>query len=456
MDADVVVIGAGQAGVPLAARLAAAGKRVLLVERGLVGGTCVNCGCTPTKTMIASAQAAHDARRAASLGVHVGEVRVDLGAVVDRKERVVRQWREGVERRIQGAGDRLTLLRGHARFTGEREVEVDGARHRAETVVLDVGARPGVPRIPGLDAVPWLDSTRALELRELPEHLLVLGGGYIGCELGQMYRRFGARVTLAGRGARLLDREDADVSDAVEAAFRAEGIELELGAGAREVRREGGEVVLALDDGRELRGSHLLVAAGRTPNTGDLGCGAAGIRLDPGGFIPVDERFRTSAAGVYAVGDVTGGPQFTHRSWDDGRILFDLLAGRSGRTAAGRLVPYTVFTDPQVARVGLSEREAAERGIRVETASMRFGDVARAVETDRRAGVIKVLLDPATERVLGAAVVGAEAGELVHVFVALMAAGAPARALVDAEFVHPTFAEGIQTLLTRLERYSLA
>ena len=456
MHADVLVIGSGQGGVPLATRLARAGKRVLLAERGALGGTCVNVGCTPTKTLVASAAAAHAVRTAGRFGVHAGEPRVDFAAVMARKDAVVRQWREGVERRIAGAGERLTLLRGHARFTGERRVEIGGETHTADVVVINAGARSAVPDLPGLDSVDWLDSARALELRELPEHLLVLGGGYIGCELGQMFRRFGARVTIVGRSGRLLDREDADVSDAVEAAFRAEGIALEPGAGTREVRAEGGGVVLVTGDGRELRGSHLLVAAGRKPNTGDLGCDAAGVRLDERGFIPVDERFRTSAAGVYAVGDVTGGPQFTHRSWDDGRILFDLLTGRSQRTAAGRRVPYTVFTDPQVARVGLSGLEAEERGIRVETATMPFGEVARAVETDRRAGVMKVLLDPATERVLGATVVGAEAGELIHVFVALMAADAPARALVDAELVHPTFAEGIQGLLMRLERYSLA
>ncbi len=455
MDVDVIVVGAGQGGVPLATRLAAIGKRVLLVERSRVGGTCVNYGCTPTKTMIASAQAAHDARRAASLGVHVGEVRVDPGEVVDRKDRIVREWREGVERRIREAGERLTFVHGHARFVGERELEVDGERHRAETVVLDVGTRAAVPPVSGLDGVPWLDNARALELREVPGHLLVLGGGYVGCELGQMYRRFGARVTVVGRSGHLLDREDPEISEALEAAFREEGIELDLAAGAKEVRSEEGGIVLGLGDGRELRGTHLLVAAGRKPNTDDLGCDAAGIRLDDRGYVRVDDRFRTSAEGVYALGDVTGGPQFTHRSWDDGRILFDLLSGRADRSDAGRLVPYTVFTDPQVARVGLSEREAKERGQAYEVARLPFEAIARARETGRCAGMLKVLLDPADERVLGAALVGAEAGELLHVFVALMSAGAPARALVDAEFVHPTFAEGVQNLLLQLDRYSL-
>jgi pyruvate/2-oxoglutarate dehydrogenase complex dihydrolipoamide dehydrogenase (E3) component len=453
MEADAIVIGSGQAGVPLATKLAGAGKQVLLVERGDAGGTCVNTGCTPTKTMIASARAAHVARTSGRLGVHTAEVRVDLAAVVRRKDDLVRQWREGVLRRLTRT-ERLTFVRGHARFVGDRTIEVEGKRHRAATVVIDVGARPAVPPVPGLDAVPWLDNRTVMELRTPPPHLVVLGGGYVGCEFAQMFRRFGSEVTLVDRHDHLVSGEDPEISGALEEVFRGEGIRLELAAKVEGVSRAGDGVTLAIAGRSEVRGTHLLVATGRRPNTDDLGCDAAGIRLDARGFVEIDDGYETSAAGVYAVGDVTGEPQFTHVSWDDHRILFDLLTGRSQRGRSGRAHPYTVFTDPQVAGVGLREREAREKGIAYEVATMPFGQVARAIEVDERAGILKVLVDPATERILGAAIVGAEAGELVHVFVALMQAKASARAIVDAEFVHPTFAEGVQSVVMGLAGFS--
>jgi len=456
MKFDVIVVGSGQAGVPLATRLARAGKQVMIAERAELGGTCVNAGCTPTKTMIASARAAHVARTAARLGVRAGPVEVDLPAVVDRKDDIVRKWREKVEKRLRSGGDKLTLVRGQARFTGERRIEVAGQHHTAEIVVLDVGARPVTPPLDGLESVPWLDYETVMQLRDLPAHLLVLGGGYIGCEFGQMFRRFGAQVTIVDVEPHLLSREDPEISSALETVFRDEGIGLELGAGAERVSGQAGRIVVRLSGGKELRGSHLLVATGRRPNTDDLGCDKGGIALDPKGFIVVDDEYRTSASGTYAVGDVIGQPQFTHTAWDDHRILFDLLLGRSRRGRKGRHIPYTAFTDPQVAGVGLTEREAREQGIAYELATMPFGEIARAVEIDEKAGTMKVLLDPKTERVLGAAIVGSEAGELIHVFVTLMQSGSPARAIVDAEFVHPTFAEGVQSLVMKLQRYSIS
>jgi pyruvate/2-oxoglutarate dehydrogenase complex dihydrolipoamide dehydrogenase (E3) component len=455
MDLDVIVIGSGQAGVPLAARLAGAGKAVLLAERGELGGTCVNTGCTPTKTLVASARAAHVARTAARLGVRVQGVGVDFPAVIARKDEVVRTWRAGVERRIGDAAPGLRLVRGHARFVGERTVEVAGERHRAATVIVNVGARPIEPPIPGLGAVPWLDNRRALELRELPAHLVVVGGGYIGCELAQAYRRFGAAVTVIEPAPHLLSREDPEVSEALEGVFRAEGIALRLGARAEGISGGARRIAVRLSTGEQVEGSHLLVATGRRPNTDDLGCDAAGVRLDGRGFVEVDDHYRTSAPGVYAVGDCTGGPQFTHAAWDDHRLLYEVLAGRPGRGRKDRIVPYTAYTDPQVAGVGLTEREARSRGIRHELATMPFSRVARAVETDEQAGVLRVLVDPSSERILGAAIVGAEAGELIHVFAVLMAAGAPARAIVDMEAVHPAFAEGVQSVVMSLDRYAL-
>jgi pyruvate/2-oxoglutarate dehydrogenase complex dihydrolipoamide dehydrogenase (E3) component len=457
---DVIIIGSGQAGVPLATRLAAAGKRVLLAERAELGGTCVNTGCTPTKTMIASARAAHVARTAGRLGVHAGDVRVDLAAVVARKDAIVRQWRDGIANKLRQAGERLLVRHGHARFVGAREIEVAGERHRADVVVIDVGARPVVPPIPGLDAAPWLDNRRAMELVDLPEHLLVLGGGYIGCELAQMFRRFGARVTVIDTAAHVLAREDDEVSTAIEGVFRDEGIALELGAKVSRVDAGGGGaadggVAVTLDGGKRLQGSHLLVAVGRRPNTDDLGCDAAGVELDRHGHVIADDHYRTTAEGVFAVGDVIEQPQFTHVAWDDHRILYDVVMGRAPRGRSGRHIPYTAFTDPQVAGVGMTEREARAAGVRHEVATMPFGWIARAIEVDEKAGVMKLLIDPDTERVLGAFLVGAEAGELIHELVALMQAGASVRAIVDAQAVHPTFAEGVQSLVMKLPRFAL-
>jgi pyruvate/2-oxoglutarate dehydrogenase complex dihydrolipoamide dehydrogenase (E3) component len=455
MRVDAIVIGSGQAGVPLAARLAEAGRRVVLAERKALGGTCVNYGCTPTKTMVASADTAHVARTAARLGVRAGPVKVDLAAVVDRKDRIVRRWRAGVRRRLDAAAPRLTLVRGHARFTGPRQVEIAGERYEADIVIVNVGARPAVPPLSGLDDVPWFDNARLMQLRRVPRHLVVLGGGYIGCEFAQMFRRFGARVTVIDRSKHLMSTEEPESSAALEAVFRAEGIRLVMKATAESVARRGRTVTVRLARGRPVSGSHLLVAVGRRPNTDDLGAEAAGIRLDAKGYIEVDERYRTSAEGVYAVGDCTPGPQFTHASWDDHRILFDLLEGRGTRTRNDRLVPITAFTDPQVARIGLTERDARAQGHAPEKATMRFGEIARAVETGQTAGTMKILLDPKTERVLGVSIVGAEAGELIHIFAPVMVAGISARALVDAEYVHPTFAEGVQSLVMQLKRFEL-
>jgi pyruvate/2-oxoglutarate dehydrogenase complex dihydrolipoamide dehydrogenase (E3) component len=323
--------------------------------------------------------------------------------------------------------------------------------------VLDVGARPAAPPIPGLAEVPSLDNGSIMALRKVPDRLVVLGGGYIGCEMGQMFRRFGAEVVIVEAGDHLLGREDDDVAAPLQKVFREEGIELKLRSRATEVAKVDGEIVVKVSDGTQVRGSQLLVALGRKPNTDDLGCEAGGIRLDQRGYVVADEYYATTASGVYAVGDVLGGPQFTHTSWDDHRLLFDALtkpdAPRRRRT--DRIIPYAVFTDPQLATVGLNEKEAHKRGVKYEVATMPFGDIARAIEVDETEGTMKILLDPSSERILGASLVGAEVGELLHVFVVLMQAGAKARAIVDAEFVHPTFAEGLQSVVMRLPQYTL-
>jgi pyruvate/2-oxoglutarate dehydrogenase complex dihydrolipoamide dehydrogenase (E3) component len=453
MEWDVIVIGAGQTGGPLSARLAEAGKRVLLAERKHVGGTCSNYGCTPTKTLIASARAAHVARTAARLGIHA-DVRVDFQAVIRRKNELVQQWRQGTERRLARAGESLVLKRAHARFVDTHEVEVDGERHRAKTLVIDVGARPAIPRIEGLDRVAWLDNATVMELDEVPEQLVVLGGGYIGCELGQAFRRFGADVTIIDRNEHLLAREDEDVSQVIADVFAQEGISVRLGTEVRRVGMNRDAIEVETSNGSTIAGTHLLVAVGRQPNTHDLGCEAAGVELDQLGYIRVNDRYETNVPGVYASGDVTGGPQFTHTAWDDHRLLYDIILGNVRRTRQDRLIPHATFTDPQVAGIGLTERAAREQNVAYELATFPFGNIARAIETDERSGLLKVLLDPATERIIGATIVGAEAAELIHILLATIAAGAKAQTLVDAEFVHPAFAEGVQSALMRLSRYA--
>ncbi|HVR18979.1 MAG TPA: FAD-dependent oxidoreductase, partial [Polyangiaceae bacterium] len=426
----------------------------VLVERGALGGTCVNTGCTPTKTMIASARAAHVARTAGRLGVAVESVSVDFTKVRRRKDEMVTRWREGIERRLGLAGPNLELVHGHAKFVGPREVDVEGRRFSADVIVVNVGTRPSVPELPGLENVPWLDNHRVMALEALPERLVVLGGGYVGCEFSQMFRRLGSEVAILEHGEHLMHAEDEAVSREVEAVFSQEGIEVVPRARVENVTRTNGGVELRLAGGRDVVGSHLLVATGRRPNTDDLGCDAAGLELDARGFVVTNDHYETRVPGVFAVGDASGAPQFTHVAWDDHRILFEQLMGRQARARSSRSYPYVAFTDPEVAGVGLNEKRARAKGVVYELATIPFSKIARAAEVDEPAGVLRVLVDPKTETVLGASIVGAQAGELIHCFVVLMEAKASVRAIVDAEMAHPTFAEGVQSVLMALERYS--
>jgi pyruvate/2-oxoglutarate dehydrogenase complex dihydrolipoamide dehydrogenase (E3) component len=456
---DAIVIGAGQGGGPLATALAGAGWRTAIVEREHVGGTCINEGCTPTKTMVASARVAHLARRAADYGVGTGPVSVDMARVRQRKRDIVESFRSSGERRLTGTPG-LDLLMGGATFTGPDTVAValrDGTTRelRASTIVINAGARPAAPPLAGLDAVPSLDSTSIMELDAVPEHLLVLGGGYVGLEFGQMFRRFGARVTIVQRGPALLAREDPDVAAAVDAIMREDGIEVLLDASATAVSPgEAGGVRLEArlgDETRTLEGSHLLVAAGRRPNTDGLGLEAAGVATDARGFVTVDERLRTNVPGIYAIGDVNGGPAFTHISYDDFRILrANLLQGGDATTRA-RPVPYTVFIDPQLGRVGMSETEAAASGRPFRVARMPMSYVARALEVDEPRGLMKAVVDADTGQVLGCAVLGIEGGEVMAVLQMAMLGGVAYPALRDAVFAHPTLAESLNNLFATLD-----
>jgi pyruvate/2-oxoglutarate dehydrogenase complex dihydrolipoamide dehydrogenase (E3) component len=446
---DAVVIGSGQAVNPLALKLAEQGWSVALVEKEHLGGTCINTGCTPTKTMIASAQVAHYARHARNWGVEAGAVRVDLPAVVARKDRVVGQWRSGLEQKV-GAHKNVHLYRGPARFVQPHRVRVGQEEFESERIFINTGARPAVPPLEGLDRIDYLTNASIMQLRELPEHLLVLGGGYVGLEFGQMFRRFGSRVTVVQRGDQLLPREDADVALELQKALEQEGIRFLLRARATQVDRQDGQVALKVETGggpETVRGSHLLVATGRRPNTDDLGLDAAGVQLTPEGFVKVNGRLETNVPGVWALGDVKGGPAFTHISFNDYQIVAANLLEGKDLTTDHRLVPYAVFTDPQLDRVGLTEKEARAAGHKLKVGKIPTARVARAVERDETAGLMKVVVDADTDQILGAAVLAAEGGELVQIIGFVMLAGAPYRLLKGAVYIHPTLAEGFWALM---------
>jgi pyruvate/2-oxoglutarate dehydrogenase complex dihydrolipoamide dehydrogenase (E3) component len=459
---DALVIGSGQGGTPLARELARSGRRTVLVEGANVGGTCVNVGCTPTKTMVASARVADVVRRAAEYGVRLpdGPVSIDLERVHTRKEAVVQSWRRGSQRSIDSTSG-LTLVRGTAHFVGPHAIEVvsdgiaDVRRFEAPLAFINTGLRPAVPALPGLERLEWLDSTRIMELVHLPEHLLVLGGGYVGLEFGQMFRRFGSRVTIVQRGPRLLPREDADISEAVAEILLEDGLDVLLDTAVSGVTGGLNSVQLTARSAggveRTLDGSHLLVATGRTPNTEALGLASAGIRSDARGYIPTDDRLETNVSGVYALGDVRGGPAFTHISYDDFRIARTNVIEGGSASVRDRLVPYTVFIDPQLGRVGMSETEARAQGRNIRVATLPMHRVARAREVGETRGVMKAVVDAESQQILGCAVLGIEGGEVMSVLQVAMMGRLPYTAIKEGVFAHPTLAESLNNLFMTLD-----
>jgi pyruvate/2-oxoglutarate dehydrogenase complex dihydrolipoamide dehydrogenase (E3) component len=450
---DAVVIGSGQAGNPLSQKLADQGWTVALVEKEHLGGTCINTGCTPTKTMVASAQVAHYARSAGNWGVHTGAVSVDLAGVVARKDKVVSQWRSGIQRKIE-ARKNLHLYRGQARFVGPQRLRVGEEELESSRIFINTGTRPAIPRLEGLDRVDYLTNASIMQLREVPEHLLVLGGGYIGLEFGQMFRRFGSQVTDVHRGDQILPREDADVTLELQKTLEKEGIRFVLQANTTHVEKQNGQVVLTVQTGgssQTVRGSHLLVATGRRPNTDDLGLESAGVQRSPEGFIKVNGRLETNVPGIWALGDVKGGPAFTHISFNDYQIVYANLIEGKNQSIDHRLVPYAVFTDPQLGRVGLTEKEARAAGHKLKVGKIPTAWVARAIERDETAGLMKVVIDAATDRILGAAILATEGGELVQILGFVMLAGAPYTLLKGAVYIHPTLAEGFWTLMEEVK-----
>jgi pyruvate/2-oxoglutarate dehydrogenase complex dihydrolipoamide dehydrogenase (E3) component len=455
---QAIVIGSGQGGTPLCHALAKSGLRTLLIERKHLGGTCVNEGCTPTKTMVASGRVAYLARRGGDYGVRSGDIRIDMERVRQRKRDIVERFRSSIQKGIAKTAN-LELLDGEARFTGPKSILVrlnadSQLAIAGDRIFINAGARPSVPDLEGLKDVPFLDSTSIMELDALPEHLIVLGGGYVGIEFGQLFRRFGSQVTIVHHGARFLRHEDPDVADGVATILEEDGVKVLLGAKPVRVCQRGSRIHLTVGVGSELaelEGSHLLVATGRTPNTDLLDLSAAGIATDPHGFIQVNERLETSQADVFALGDITGGPAFTHIAYDDFRILRTNLIEGGHRTTADRLVPYTIFIDPQLGRVGLTETEARARKKNVRVARLPMTAVARALEVDEVRGFMKAIVDADTGRILGAAVLGIEGGELMALLQVAMMGNLPYTVLHDAVFAHPTLAESLNNLFKRFD-----
>ena len=449
MRYDAIVIGSGQAGNPLSQKLADYGWTVALIEKAHLGGTCINTGCTPTKTMVASAQVAHYARNAARWGVRADEVSIDLPAIVARKNQVVQSFRSGQQRNIDQRPN-LHLHRGPAQFLDSRRVAVKGEVLESERIFINTGARSAIPRIEGLDAISYLTHASIMELNELPEHLLVLGGGYIGLEFGQMFRRFGSRITVIHQSDQILSREDAEVAGELQKILEAEGIRFELNARTTRVERSNGQITLTVEGPKgplTLSGSHLLLATGRKPNSDGLGLERAGVETDSKGFIKVNSRLETSVPGIWALGDVKGGPAFTHISYNDYQIVYaNLIEGRN-LTIENRYVPYAVFTDPQLGGVGLTEKEARAKGYMLKTGKIPMACVARAIERDETAGLMKLVVDASNDHVLGACILASEGGELVQMLGVLMMAGLPYTLLKGAVYIHPTLAEGFFALM---------
>ena len=445
MKYDAIIIGSGQGGGPLANRFADLGWKVALIEERYLGGTCINTGCTPTKTMVASAQVAHYARNAERWGVRASEVAVDLPAIVARKEQVVQSFRAGQQRRVD-ARPNLRLYKAKARFIGAHSLQAGDEVLESDKIFIDTGARPAIPSIPGLESVDYLTNASLMELTELPEHLLILGGGYIGLEFGQMFRRFGSAVTIIHQGAQILPREDAEIAAELQKALQAEGIEFILKAHTTGIAKTSNSVTLTLDR-TAVSGSHLLIATGRAPNTEDLALDKAGVGTGKDGFVKVNGRLETNVPGIWALGDVKGGPAFTHISYNDFQIIYgNVIEGKSLSTES-RLVPYTVFTDPQLGGVGLTEKEARAHGYSLKIGRTPMTSVARAIERSETAGLMKLIVNAADDKILGASILCTEGGELVQILSTVMLADQPYTMLKGAIYIHPTLAEGFYALM---------
>ena len=451
---DAIIIGTGQAGPALARRLVAAGWTVAIIERKLFGGTCVNTGCTPTKALVASAYAAHVARRAADYGVTIdGTIKVDMKAVKARKDAIVAPSRKGVERSLKTLKG-CTVYEGHARFIAEKKVAMNGSELTADRIFLNVGARASVPPIPGLDQVSYLTNSSMMDVDFLPPHLVILGGSYIGLEFAQMYRRFGSEVTVIELAPRLIPREDEDVSHAIADFLAEEGIDVRVDSKVVGVEKQGSSIGVKVEsEGKtsQVAGTHVLVATGRRPNTDDLGLDKAGIATDARGYIQVDDQLRTNVPGVWALGDCNGRGAFTHTSWNDFEIVAANLLENAERRVSERITAYALYTDPPLGRAGMTEAEVRQSGKPALIASIAMEDVSRAFEKGETRGFMKILVDRDSKQILGASCLGLTGDEVIHCILDLMYAKAPYGVMQRAMHIHPTVSEFIPTMLGDLE-----
>lgn len=448
---DAIVIGAGQAGPSMAGRLTAAGMNVALIERKLVGGTCVNCGCMPTKTLVASARAAYVARRGDAYGVKItGDIGIDMEHVKSRADTVTLNARKGLEDWFAGM-ERLTFIRGHAAFTGEKTISVNGEELAAPRFFLNVGGRPSIPDMPGVSDIDYLTSTTILALDAVPRHLVVIGGSYIALEFAQMYRRFGAEVTIVERGERLAPREDPDISEVIREILVAEGIGVHTGAKDVGFRTSGADKIVSVGGVGEISASHVLIATGRKPNTDDLGLDKAGVKIDARGFIIVDDGLQTNIEGIFALGDCNGRGAFTHTSYNDFEILATNFLDGAGRKVSDRVPAYALYIDPPLGRVGMTESEARKTGRNILVSTRPMTRVGRAVEKAETKGFMKVVADADTREILGAAILGVDGDEAIHGILDMMNAKVSYPVLQWAVPIHPTVSELIPTLIGDLK-----
>ncbi|SFA39306.1 Pyruvate/2-oxoglutarate dehydrogenase complex, dihydrolipoamide dehydrogenase (E3) component [Pedobacter suwonensis] len=456
---DAIIIGAGQAGVPLAKKLAEAGKRTALIEKRLVGGTCINDGCTPTKAMIASAKAVHQAKKASALGVDIGSVKIDFKKIVQRKNDIVEQFRSSSEKGITETNG-LKLIFGTAKFSAEQELTItlnDGGEEKvtADWIFINTGAKTAIPDIAGLDQIDYLTSTTILDLETVPEHLVVIGGNYIGLEFGQMFSRFGSRVTILEKSAGILAKEDEDISSALTEILTDEKIEIITDVKVEKIDQDKKQLHITVRSGKtkkDITASHLLVAAGRVPQTADLGLENCGVKLDDKGHVMVNEKLETNIKGIYALGDVKGGPAFTHIAYNDYTIVYRNLIEGTKYSIQDRPVPYCMFTDPQLGRIGISEKEAKEKKLNYEIAVIPMSQVARGIETNETLGLMKAVVDPETKKILGAAILASEGGEIMSVLQMAMEGDITYDRIRYCVLAHPTYTESLNNLFMKLDR----
>jgi len=455
---DAIVIGSGQAGTPLSKKLAESGLKTALIEKRWVGGTCVNDGCSPTKAMVASAKAVWNIIHSKSLGIVTGDFKVDIQKILKRKGDIVHLMRGNSEKGILETPN-LDLIYGTASFIDNKKLFIklnDGSDSEifADKIFINTGAKSGTPEIDGLSEIDYLTSTSILELPEIPEHLLIVGGGYIGLEFGQMYSRFGSKVTIVVPSDRLLPKEDEDISEEMQKIFALEKIDILIKSKISSLKKTGKTINAEVDvngKAKHIAFSHLLIATGRIPNTADLGLKSTGVQTDEEGHIKVNSRLETSCKGIYALGDVKGGPAFTHIAYDDYRIIRKNLLEKAKLTTAGRLVPYCMFTDPQLGRIGMTEQEAREKGLDILVATLSNSSVARAIETGDERGMLKAVVDSKTGKILGASVLAEEGGEIVTILQMAMMGGITWQKIKDGVFAHPTYAESLNNLFMTLE-----